>query len=277
MHKTKNKHFQGARYRLLIEKDGYAKNELSLTTTVNGWYFGNFFWRTHWPARRCPGSRRDVHTVSKKCQPGAGETVRQHKDEQGRFKLLLHILMKTKLWMQLVTSLTWVTGSLFLPGCASPASVRGMQPPSLTLQNQHPYSLSVQVVGGEATNPLLTSEISNESFAEAIRKGIADSGLFRSVIPAGNGDYLLEVALVNVAKPSVGFDMTVNLTASWKLIHVPNHKIVYQDVISQSYTATVGDAFAAVKRLRLAQEGAARGNIQTGLTRISRLKLQGNE
>jgi hypothetical protein len=71
--------------------------------------------------------------------------------------------------------------------------------------------------------------------------------------------------------------MTVNLTANWKLTHIATRKIVYQDDISKSYTATVGDAFVAIKRLRLAEEGAARENITEGLNRISRLNLQGNE
>jgi hypothetical protein len=170
--------------------------------------------------------------------------------------------------------------SLLMTGCASPATVQGMQPQSLALQalqNKHPFSVSVQAAGGEETNPLWTSEISNEAFAQAIREGIAESGLFRSVITAGDGDYLLEVSIVNVDKPVAGFDMTVNMAASWKLTHVATRKIVFQDVIYKSYTATVGNAFAGIKRLRLAQEGAARENIQEGLNRISRLKLQGNE
>ena len=41
--KRGNGYFRGARYHLVIEKEGYAKTELNLTATVNGWYFGNFF------------------------------------------------------------------------------------------------------------------------------------------------------------------------------------------------------------------------------------------
>lgn len=167
--------------------------------------------------------------------------------------------------------------SLLLTGCASPATVQGMHPQSLTFQNKAPFSISVQAAGGEKTNPLWTSEISNKSFAQTIRESIAESGLFRSVITAGDGDYLLEVSIINVDKPVAGFDMTVNMAVSWKLTRVATRKIVFQDVIYKSYTATMGDAFAGIKRLRLAQEGAARENIQEGLARISRVKLQGNE
>jgi hypothetical protein len=43
--------------------------------------------------------------------------------------------------------------------------------------------------------------------------------------------------------------------------------------IKSSHTATMGQAFAGVTRLRLAVEGAARENIQLGLMAISRLQL----
>ena len=185
--------------------------------------------------------------------------------------------MKHKNRMLMIMNMVTIAMALLLTGCASPATVNGMRPQSLAPQNKQPYSVSVQATGGEKTNPLWTSEISSESFAQAVREGIVESGLFRSVVTNGNGDYLLEVSLIKVNKPLAGFDMTVNLTANWKLTHIATRKIVYQDDISKSYTATVGDAFAGIKRLRLAEEGAARENITEGLNRISRLNLQGNE
>ena len=165
----------------------------------------------------------------------------------------------------------------FLTGCASPATVQGMRPQSLALQNRHSYSVNVQAAGGRNTNPLWTSEISDDAFVNAIRESIATSGLFRSVIAAGSGDYLLEVIIINVDKPLIGLDLTVNLTANWKLTHIPTGKVVYQELILKHYTATFGDSAVAIKRLRLAEEGAARKNIEEGLTQLSRLNLQGNE
>jgi hypothetical protein len=165
----------------------------------------------------------------------------------------------------------------FLTGCASPATVQGMRSQTLALQNRHPFSVNVQVTGGRNTNPLWTSEISDDAFIQAIRESISESGSFRSVVTTGSGDYLLEVIIVNVDKPLIGLDMTVNMTANWKLTHVPSNKIVYQQLIPQRYTATFGDSIVGIKRLRLAEEGAARGNIVEGLTQLSRLNLQGNE
>ncbi|MFI4891262.1 MAG: hypothetical protein ACHQIL_12090 [Steroidobacterales bacterium] len=43
--------------------------------------------------------------------------------------------------------------------------------------------------------------------------------------------------------------------------------------ITTDFSATTSDAFAAVKRLRLANEGAARANITEGLRRLSAVDL----
>jgi len=65
----------------------------------------------------------------------------------------------------------------------------------------------------------------------------------------------------------------VNVTAHWQLTRMVPRQVVFQEVIPSSYTATVSDAFAAITRLRLAEEGAARANIQDGLNRLAQLKL----
>ena len=175
------------------------------------------------------------------------------------------------------TLLLLASCALFLVGCASPATREGMKAQILNLQNKHPFSVKVQTEGGRKTNPLWTSEISSESFAQAVQESISESGLFRSVVTGSDGDYLLEVTIINVDKPLVGFDLTVNMAVNWTLTHISTKKVVFQNVIGKSFTATVGDAVVAIKRLRLAEEGAARKNIQEGLNSISQLKLQGNE
>ncbi len=152
-----------------------------------------------------------------------------------------------------------------------------MRPAKLAVAAHHPYSVGLNTSGGETTNPLWTSEISNEAFGQAIREAITENGLFRSVVSVGQADYLLEVTLINVDKPMAGLDLTANVTVSWKLTRVATHKIVFQSVVSKSYTATMGDALVAIKRLRLAEEGAARESIQEGLLRLSRLQLTGTE
>ena len=67
--------------------------------------------------------------------------------------------------------------------------------------------------------------------------------------------------------------MTYNLSATWVLTCLTNQKVMLNEDVSGSHTATMGDAFIGQVRWKLAQEGAARANIEAGLTRISQLKL----
>lgn len=52
-----------------------------------------------------------------------------------------------------------------------------------------------------------------------------------------------------------------------------SNEVIFQGNVSTTHTATMGEAFAGAKRLRLANEGAARANIKEGLRRLSQLKL----
>ena len=170
--------------------------------------------------------------------------------------------------MSLLTALlAWVVG------CATGAKPEAMIPANYQLTHRHPYSTSVEVTGGQATNPAWTSEISNDAFATAITEAIAQSGVFSTVLNQGGSDYRLKVTLINLDQPMMGFNMTVNAVVGWSLIDVASGQPVFDEFIATPYKATVGDAFAGVKRLRLANEGAARENIKEGIRRLSELDL----
>jgi len=63
------------------------------------------------------------------------------------------------------------------------------------------------------------------------------------------------------------------MEAAWSLSEQKTKKVVMRDSIESSHTATMGQAFVGVTRLRLAVEGAVRENIRQGLMGISRLQL----
>jgi hypothetical protein len=64
------------------------------------------------------------------------------------------------------------------------------------------------------------------------------------------------------------------MSTQWRLVRVSDNQEVFSDAVRKEFTATVGDAFVGVTRLRLASEGAARENIKEGIRLISELKLQ---
>ena len=50
--------------------------------------------------------------------------------------------------------------------------------------------------------------------------------------------------------------------------------MVLNETVVAPYTATIGDAFAAIKRLRLANEGSGKANIQGLLDKLAELQIQ---
>ncbi len=86
-------------------------------------------------------------------------------------------------------------------------------------------------------------------------------------------DYALYITLFSVEQPTFGTDLTVKLEVGWTLKRKEGNVTVWQESIKSEHTTTVSDAFAAVKRLRLATEGAARKNIAEELAKISKLYL----
>lgn len=164
---------------------------------------------------------------------------------------------------------------LFSGGCATPAKMADMTPKNVSVTSQHPHSVSTTVCGGEETGALSASNISDKAFQGALEAAIRDSRVFLQVVSIDGAEYHLEVVITNLGQGMVGFDMTVTvtLTTHWKLTKRGSSQPTWQDFIATKYMATVGDAFAGVTRQRLANEGAARKNIEEGIRRLSALSL----
>jgi hypothetical protein len=181
--------------------------------------------------------------------------------------------MKTSQIISTLCLSTLICASLFSVGCASASKSSAMIPDSFTVHRAHQASVGLVVDGGQETNPMWTSQISNEAFRQALEASILSSGLFSAVLEVEDVDYLLQVELVDMEQPMMGFNMDVRLSADWRVVKADSKEVVFEQRVLGSHTATVGDAFAGVKRLRLANEGAARSNIQQGLERVSNLSL----
>lgn len=166
-----------------------------------------------------------------------------------------------------------VLTSLFLAGCATPSQPAAMVAMPAGPVSQHSQSLSINVTGGSETSSAGASKISNTDFAEALRQSIVQSGLFAKISPADLADYRLDVYIVRLEQPTFGFSMTVTLETNWTLTRQSDRQIAWQKAITSTYTAKAGEAFAGVTRLRLANEGTARANIQDAIAQMSALTL----
>ena len=127
------------------------------------------------------------------------------------------------------------------------------------------------VSGGKATNPMWKSKIGNAEFRAALEQSLRAAQLL--AVSSDGVQYLLDAELVRVDQPSFGFNLTVTMTVNYKLSEAATGRLVWRDSVAASHTAQFSEALAGVKRLRLANEGAARANIAELIDSLFLLKL----
>ena len=134
--------------------------------------------------------------------------------------------------------------------------------------------VSIAVVGGKKTSSVRASQIADEDFAQALRDSIEKSGVFSKVSNGPDAHYRLDAFIGQLSQPFAGFDMTVTMEVSYILNDARAQQRIWQKNIVTTHTATVGDAFVGARRLQLANEGAARKNIEEALQEMSKLALE---
>lgn len=160
----------------------------------------------------------------------------------------------------------------FLTGCATASKSDAMVAPAVAVTHTSSSDVSVAVSGGKETSKMGASQISDDAFAQALRDSITKAGLFKAVADTG-GRYKLSAFIGKVDQPMMGFSMTVKMEVSYSLIDTASGKTVWTKNIASEHTAKPSEAFAGVTRLRLANEGAAKDNIQQALTELSTMQL----
>lgn len=161
-----------------------------------------------------------------------------------------------------------------LAGCATPAAVEQMAVSLPIIQTNPALKNGVavaEVTGGRETNPMWTSQVSSDAFRRALEQSLQNAGMFSKIV-AGS-QYQLVADLTRLDQPMMGFDMTVGTTVRYSLIETQTRKEVYARVIQVSYTAKVSDAFIGSQRLKLANEGAVKTNIQAFVNDLIALKI----
>ncbi|MDB6058694.1 MAG: hypothetical protein JWO95_2538, partial [Verrucomicrobiales bacterium] len=153
-------------------------------------------------------------------------------------------------------------------GCASPAQPKAMIAQKLPTIGVTHEPVVVVVTGGAKTNPMWMSKVSGEDFKTALLESLRKSKIFQSAQADGTAPFRLEVRLEVLEQPIFGFDLTVSMRADWTLIQSKDDRQIWHERVLSSHTATVGDEFVAVARLRVANEGAARKNIESALAKL---------
>jgi hypothetical protein len=168
----------------------------------------------------------------------------------------------------LIVLLAWAT-----VGCASSAKPEAMISVPAAPVHRSASDVVVTAIGGKETSAMLVSQISNEDFALAIRDSFVKAGLFKKALASGPARYALDTFIVQLNQPMFGASMTVSMEVSYTLSRTEPKEVILKKAISSTYTAAFGEAFVGATRLQMANEGAARKNIEQIIQEISSLKL----
>jgi hypothetical protein len=164
-----------------------------------------------------------------------------------------------------------------LSACATPVRPGRMVPesalfPSYSLDSPLRNAIAISKVGGgEKTNPLLVSKVGDEELHETLRLSLEQCGFLNTSDVAT--PFRLEVFLIELKQPRGGLTAIVDSVIRYKLTRSSDDQVVYDDIITASYKATVGDAFYGPHRLKLANEGSIRANIATFLENLHSLNI----
>lgn len=123
------------------------------------------------------------------------------------------------------------------------------------------------VTGGHESNPLWTSQINNANFKAAL----VNSLMYANLYAADTTKYDLDINLIRLRQPFAGLNLTVECQAHYRLQDVISNKVVFDRDINSTYTAKFQDSLYAVTRLKMANEGAARANINKFIQELYQL------
>lgn len=175
-----------------------------------------------------------------------------------------------------MTRSTWVvllSVVLGIGGCASGAKPEAMLAHMHVPVHQSHSDVSVTVIGGKETSKMWVSQISDQDFAQALQDSIVQSGLFRTVTTSGPAAYNLDAFIVQMNQPMFGAAMTVSMEVNYSLARTNPKEMVWQKAVTSTYTAPFSEALIGATRLRKANEGAARANIEQAINEMSKLQL----
>jgi len=169
--------------------------------------------------------------------------------------------------MKLIKLVSAAVFVALVAGCAAPADPEAMKPTTVTqMKTKAAYRSAIQVTsveGGKQTNPAWISNISNDDFKLALEDTLESIGYHSKT-----GKLQLNVKLVSVEQPLVGFNLTVTTVVEYNLVR-SDGRSVFRKTITAPYTAAFSESALAVTRLKKANEGSVRANIEAFITALN--------
>jgi hypothetical protein len=162
--------------------------------------------------------------------------------------------------------------TLYLCGCAFPATKEGMIVTDYSAPKQVGEKIFVkESTGGSITLPFWKSNISNDNFSEAVKESLLNSKAFSAQSINWGDDWGLEIEIIDVDQPILGFELTVTTNIKYSLYL--KGKKVHETTILEHGTAAFSESFIGIQRLRIANEYSAKANIKKFIAELPAFTL----
>lgn len=113
------------------------------------------------------------------------------------------------------------------------------------------------------------SVIDAGGLADAVSEAVLACGLFDEVALEGQADRVLEVEVVELVEPEVGFDSHCSTTLRWSLRSGDGSRVLHTATITTEATMNSYEEMDSTVRPQLVMEKALRENITRGLRSLS--------
>lgn len=171
--------------------------------------------------------------------------------------------------LKTLARLACITVLAALAACATPAEPQRMVAAPEPGSGPFPAALAAglcigTVSGGSETNPLWVSQVGNGEFRQALEQSLSMHGLL-----AGPGAcrWQVDANLLGLSQPVIGLDLLVTSHVNYTAGAAGQPPFLVATVTAP-FTATFADHAIAVVRLKLANEGSIRRNIQQFLDQL---------
>ena len=156
----------------------------------------------------------------------------------------MKLLRKFNMKLKIITSLLLF---IIISGCASPSKTANM----IVSDSVYSYRFSDEkllkdnvnledVKGGKPTNPMMNSQVSNDSFYFALRESLENARILNK---DGNGEFILNAEIIELKQPLIGVNITIEAKVKYTLREKNTKDIIFEKIIFSSYTGTPSDAF----------------------------------
>jgi len=116
-----------------------------------------------------------------------------------------------------------------------------------------------EITGSAKTNKLWKAQISKEIFQDALRQSL---GLHAILSEGSNEKYKVSAKLKELRQPFLGLELAVTARVEYRVTRTSDDFLVFNRMITETYTSTLKDSFVFSDRLKLANEGAIKDNIK---------------